>query len=404
MLFKTELNAARASVLKHLGYPEGAAVSTRVQDQLSNYLKAAIAEFRAVVYFDAFAITPAHDGPSLQVAGTDLGFSSEFACEALKDCSAMLVCVATIERKPPILESAQLQASGQFFLEAIKNAALERLIEDFWHYIALQSRQAEQTGLTRLYLPGENAWPISDQRTLFSLLRDKEPGLSVKLNDQFMMDPEQSLSFVIGKTKDGSFSEVHHDCSLCTLTSCAFRRQPSELLRLVVHDLSGSHEYYVESGRNLMNAVIEQGYKVDSACGGNKTCGKCRTKIDVGKGPKPGAEEEALRQKQNLSEDERLLCFITVDRDMEITLTQQHLKPQIMVEGHQAESSEGEPWVLETVVEVRPSEIKDQRGFLAALMSAVPTAECMSLNALTKAASLLSDKDLKLGLVGLLWT
>ncbi|MZQ98941.1 MAG: DUF4445 domain-containing protein [Acidaminobacter sp.] len=398
MVFYSELNASPGEVLKHMGYPEGKTAPTKIMDRLMGHLDKAGLHFKPVVYFDEFSIESDPVAADNDALGKGLTFQSKFVCDALKNCSAAILGVATIEKSTESARSTQPTVSDQLILESIENAALETLAADFWNHLAAESRASKATGLTRLYLPGEKDWPISDQKPLFSMLTAREPALSVKLNESFMMDPEKSLSFVIGRTKDGTFSEVHHDCALCQLESCSLRKkpQPPAQHRLVVHDISGSHEFYVKDGQNLLSAVLDQGYKVEGACGGNKTCGKCRAKIEKGSSPEPTSEEEVLRQSQNMDLEERLLCFIDVDRDLEITLTNQHLKPQIMVEGFNVETGEIDPWVMETIINVAPAEIKDQSGLLKEMLTLVPGADSISLNALTKASTLVSGKDQQL--------
>lgn len=401
MVYYSEFKASPSEILKHMGYPEGRTAPPKIMDRLAGHLDKADSHFKPVVYYDEFSVDSDSAAAVSNALGEGLSFQSKLVCDALKDCSAVILGVATIEKSTESAQSAHSalpMVSDQLILESIENAALEALAADFWNHLAGSARTSRDTGLTRLYLPGENDWPLSDQKTLFSLLLSKEPALSVKLNDSFMMDPEKSLSFVIGRTKDGTFSEVHHDCALCQLDSCSLRKKPQlpAQHRLIVHDLSGSHEFYVKDGQNLLSAVLDLGYKIDGACGGNKTCGKCRAKIEAGACSEPSPEEAALRQRQNLDPEERLLCFIDVDRELEITLTHQHLKPQIMVEGFQAETGKIDPWVRETVFEVTPTELKDQSGLYKEMLTSVPEADSISLNALTKAAALLSGKDEKL--------
>lgn len=400
MVFYSQLKASPGEVLKYMGYPEGRTAPPKIMDRLMGHLDKAGLRFKPVVYYDEFFLDsyPTAGAVSKDVLGKGLPFQSKFVSDGLKNCSSVILGVATIEKSTESAQNSLPMVSDQLILDSIENAALEALAADFWNHLAVSARAKMGTGLTRLYLPGENDWPLSDQKTLFSLLTSRETALSVKLNDSFMMDPEKSLSFIIGRTKDGTFSEVHHDCAMCQLESCSLRKKPKPPAqhRLVVHDLSGSHEFVVNSGQNLMQAILDQDYKIDSACGGNKTCGKCRAKIEKGSSPEPSAEEEALRLRQNLDAEERLLCFIDVDRDLEITLTHQHLKPQIMVEGFQSETGEIEPWVMETEFEVAPAGLKDQRGFLKDVLTSVPGADGVSLNALTKAGALVSGKNQQL--------
>ena len=57
-----------------------------------------------------------------------------------------------------------------------------------------------------------------------------------------------------------------------------------------------------------------------------------------------------------------------------------------------ANGAKRDPWVTQTLVEVDPAQLTDQRGFAEALMSAVPGATDIALSALVKAASLLTGQ------------
>jgi uncharacterized 2Fe-2S/4Fe-4S cluster protein (DUF4445 family) len=392
MIFKSEFKADPAVILKHMGYPEGRPAPEKVMDRLMHLVGEASVIQSPTVYYDEFVIEAGSTSTELRFSGMGLSLFSKFAFKALESCDAVLMGVATLEKKIQTSKGAEPGASEQLILDSIENAALESLLEDFWNHLVLKFREADTTGLTRIYLPGENEWPLTDQKTVFSLLRLKEPGLSVQLNDSLMMMPEKSLSFIIGKTRDGNFSDVHHDCTLCTLERCQFRKKPSTHHRLIVNDISGRHEFYIEGGQSLLNAVIEKGYNVDNACGGNGTCGKCRVRVDESLGLEPGEAEKTLLNQQNLAAEERLMCFITLDRDMEINLSHQTLKPQIMVEGTLPEGDQQDPWVEETIFEFDPTRLKDQRGFLDSLLSSVEGADGMSVKALTNASKLLSGK------------
>lgn len=244
MIFQSALKADVAAALKHMGYPPDANPPAKVTERLCHMMEEAKTKFKPMVFHHSFPIQSTTDAKSIHFTGTAEAFNAPFAAEALKGCGEVIIAVATIETIADTLvpgaHPPQRPASEQLILKAIANAGLETLVEAFWDCMAAQSKAApvsnttqafdadtigKKTGLTRLYLPGENAWPISDQATLFRLLSTKEPALSVRLNDGLMMDPENSLSFVIGKTLDGTFSEVHHDCGLCLLKGCQFRKE-----------------------------------------------------------------------------------------------------------------------------------------------------------------------------------
>ncbi|SCZ78119.1 hypothetical protein [Acidaminobacter hydrogenoformans] len=252
MIFQSALKADLAAALKHMGYPPGVNPPAKVTERLLSLFEESKTRLLPMVFHHTFPTQVTEDGQAIEIIGTEAAFRSPFAVEVLKGCCEVIVAVATIKTSeiPEVsmaktlktTEKTQRPASEQLILKAIANAGLETLVEAFWDFMAAQSKAGslsnefkgfneetigKKTGLTRLYLPGENAWPISDQATLFRLLRVKEPALSVSLNDSLMMDPENSLSFVIGKTLDGTFSEVHHDCGLCLLKCCQFRKERS---------------------------------------------------------------------------------------------------------------------------------------------------------------------------------
>ena len=59
-----------------------------------------------------------------------------------------------------------------------------------------QWAQTHRLQLTPRYSPGYHGWPLQDQRPLFSLLRAEQ--MDVKLNDQFFMIPQKSVSGIWG--------------------------------------------------------------------------------------------------------------------------------------------------------------------------------------------------------------
>lgn len=246
MIYRSDLKADLPATLKHMGYPPGATPPAKVMDRLRALTETAKTILLPMVFYHTFPIQTPNVRGAVHFPETAEAFTSPFAAAALKGCREVIIAVATIkdktEKQALDARSTQRPASDQLILKSIANAGLESLVEAFWNDMAAQSRCdaaelslrdrglgggtiGKSTGLTRIYLPGENAWPIADQAILFRLLRAKEPALSVRLNDSLMMDPENSLSFVIGKTLDGTFSEVHHDCGLCLLKGCQFRKE-----------------------------------------------------------------------------------------------------------------------------------------------------------------------------------
>lgn len=67
------------------------------------------------------------------------------------------------------------------------------------------------------YSPGYNDWHVSEQKIFFELIHGKEIG--VKLTETFFMQPEKSISAMIG------YSDKNlKGCKNCSKTDCAYRK------------------------------------------------------------------------------------------------------------------------------------------------------------------------------------
>jgi hypothetical protein len=79
----------------------------------------------------------------------------------------------------------------------------DRMLSDMTENLAELSGQellkkfyTEVNFLTRRYSPGYGDLPLSKQKELFSLFSDTK--LDVKLNEHFYMEPEKSVSYIVG--------------------------------------------------------------------------------------------------------------------------------------------------------------------------------------------------------------
>ncbi len=66
--------------------------------------------------------------------------------------------------------------------------------------------------------------------------------------------------------------------------------------------------YVNKEGESVLQAAIKAGAKLESPCGGNGTCGKCRIKVLIGEGNSITEEERNFFSPQELSEGWRLAC------------------------------------------------------------------------------------------------
>lgn len=73
----------------------------------------------------------------------------------------------------------------------------------------------------------------------------------------------------------------------------------------------------VESGANLMNALLEGGLPVASSCHGDGICSMCRMRV-AGEANAPASFESDSLKRNKCEADERLSCQITVTSDIEV--------------------------------------------------------------------------------------
>ncbi|MBR2295695.1 MAG: hypothetical protein IJ869_08060 [Clostridiales bacterium] len=78
-------------------------------------------------------------------------------------------------------------------------------------------------GRTMRYSPGYGDLPITCQKDIFSLLKCEEK-IGITLSGSLMMTPSKSVTAIFGIREDGTGSDGH-DCSLCGLRGCEFRRE-----------------------------------------------------------------------------------------------------------------------------------------------------------------------------------
>jgi 2Fe-2S ferredoxin len=77
---------------------------------------------------------------------------------------------------------------------------------------------------------------------------------------------------------------------------------------------------HVETGAELMTALVDAGIPVASSCGGDAVCGKCVLKITAGAEnlSPPNRDEEFLREKKQIPKDMRVSCQTLVLGDVTV--------------------------------------------------------------------------------------
>jgi uncharacterized 2Fe-2S/4Fe-4S cluster protein (DUF4445 family) len=144
---------------------------------------------------------------------------------------------------------------------------------------------------------------------------------------------------------------------------------------LVVFQPSG-RQAYVPAGKTLLDAAREMGVDIESICGGQQTCGKCKIVVDFGDFSKygvvsrpenispPGGDERDYWTKRRRDPGQyRLSCAACVLGDLVINVPEEsQARKQIVRKSATVRQVEIEPAIRQYFVKVKPAELGDNRG------------------------------------------
>jgi len=90
-------------------------------------------------------------------------------------------------------------------------------------------------------------------------------------------------------------------------------------MTVTIKVLPSGKDLKIKVGANLRKALIEAGFAIDSPCGGQGTCLKCKVQLTGVNGKLTGLEQEKLTPKER-GEGWRLSCQVIVEEPGEVTL------------------------------------------------------------------------------------
>jgi len=155
-------------------------------------------------------------------------FAGPLASRALAGAAELAVAVCTIgsaleERSSALfaaghlLQGLAMDGAGTAAIRLLSGAVGVRICDE-------ATARGLSAGMSAS--PGQEGWPITQQRTLFDLLPAEKIG--VHLTDSYLMLPRKSVSFVVGLGPD-----MHADAVPCDFCSkrerCRWRRQKTEV-------------------------------------------------------------------------------------------------------------------------------------------------------------------------------
>ena len=132
----------------------------------------------------------------------------------------------------------------------------------------------------------------------------------------------------------------------------------------------------VPEGKTLLEAAREMGVEIESICGGQQTCGKCKVMADYGDFQKygivskpehitpPGGDEQHYWTKRRRDPGRyRLSCAACVQGDLVIDVPEEsQARKQIVRKSATVREIEIDPAIRQYFVKVKPAELGDNRG------------------------------------------
>lgn len=311
-----EIEIDEKSVLRYLGYKDSQPYKGLL-DKIRNAIHDAYALIEPVVCFDRVSFEYDNENDDIRFLRDDV-INEKHIVERLKGAEYVIMAVVTI--KDGIENaSSRLFDDGKYMdgmiYDAIGNAALDKLCEKFYSDVADYASK-EGYAVTEMMFPGDDKWDIASQKIIFKHLDASKIG--VTLDENNMMHPVKSLSFILGIGKDIKSSSSHHDCSKCDFFQCIYRNEKKMYRTLKVKYRDEYKEILAQDGANIFKTLIENGVPVPNSCGGYHTCGKC--KVIVSEHLSISGKERQYLSDIEIERGIRLSCFVNVDRDLSITV------------------------------------------------------------------------------------
>jgi len=195
-------------VLKQLGYPQAACLSSSVEEKVRVQITETV--------------------PLMQPKGTYLRLQAagQKGFELFSGAEGMVLALATIggavEQRARELVNMERGATG-LIVDAIGTVAVEQtadLLERKIH----QDFAGAGWNVSRRYAPGYCGWRIEAQAQILSSFSDT---LGINLTCSCLMIPEKSLSFACLLSRSGDFSMIKvKECRRCKQDACSYRSEP----------------------------------------------------------------------------------------------------------------------------------------------------------------------------------
>jgi len=151
---------------------------------------------------------------AVKISGIQL--TSHVLRKQLEKAERVFPYVMTIGPRLEAFAAASGDYLEQYYLESIADTAITCLRKLF----EKQLKERFALGTVSRLGPGSlEAWPISEQQHIFSLLGDVESAIGVRLTESFLMTPRKTISGLCFPTETPFFA-----CQLCPRPDCPSRK------------------------------------------------------------------------------------------------------------------------------------------------------------------------------------
>jgi hypothetical protein len=210
-------------LLGPLGYSDADSVKPAIMDQILSEMercREAVAG-KAVYSLLEFSRLPARN--VIEIEGETIEDAT--LVTALDGAKALAVAVCTVG--PKIDKIVEDHFDGGDYLrgmiaDVVGNRAVESVAHNSASLICSEARTLDLS-TARQISPGYGKWDTSGQRPVFKML-DPSP-IGVSLNDQCMMEPKKSISFVTPLVEGEAQPDDRPPCHGCDFKNCSYRRK-----------------------------------------------------------------------------------------------------------------------------------------------------------------------------------
>ncbi|MBE3579713.1 MAG: DUF4445 domain-containing protein [Caldanaerobacter subterraneus] len=334
--------------------------------------------------------------------GNGVFLHGEYVVENLKGSDYIVAAVISLgeEIESKIKEFFQKgEYTKGFILDTISNVFLEEVTLDFWKDLKKKSESYGKR-ITPIFFPGNN-WDIKNQLAIFRLARAEEIGL--KINENFMILPEKSVSFVCGIGENVKTCEIAASCDNCPLVDCIYRKKimskqlGEKRYKVIVYFEGKEKELVAREGENLFYLLSRNGIYLPNSCGGNRICGKCRVRVD--KSYEVSEQEAYFLSREEIEKNVRLACFVEVRGDLKVQVLYKEGKARILTENKKDIEVPLDSRIDKRPVVIALPTLEDQRDFVERVKEAVGEFLEIPLSVVRNIPSFLEKENSKVTLV-----